>query len=66
MTNETYDGHKLGEIVVKDHGICKIVEVFDYGGYVSKTIIPKEIFVEAYRKYIIEGTEKENCSVSQE
>lgn len=55
---KTFDGHTLGEIVVKDHGICKIVDVDDYAGYTMETIMPKEVFVEAYKKYIIDDSKK--------
>ena len=52
LSRKTFDGHRLGEIVVKDHGICKIVDVDGYAGYTMETIMPKEVFVEAYKKYI--------------
>lgn len=56
---KTFDGHRLGEIVVKDWGICKIVDVDDYAGYTMETIMPKEVFAEAYKKYIIDDSAKE-------
>lgn len=58
LNRKTFDGHRLGEIVVKDHGICKIVDVDDYAGYTMETIIPKEVFIEAYKKYIIDDSTK--------
>lgn len=46
---------KLGEFRVTDKGIELIDEVF-YNGemFCSKMIIPKETFIEAFNKYIIE------------
>ena len=50
---KTFDGHSLGDLIVGDNGISKIVRVDpDYSGYTSELILPKEIFVEAYNKYI--------------
>lgn len=49
---KTYDGHKLGDFVVGDNGISRIIEVDGYAGYTAKLVLPKEAFIEAYNKYI--------------
>lgn len=59
LNRKTFDGHRLGEIVVKDHGICKIIDVDDYAGYTMETILPKEVFVEAFKKYIMKEGDTE-------
>lgn len=43
---------KLGQIIVDSYGISKVVKLEDYGGYTAEQIIPKEVFIEAYNKYI--------------
>ncbi len=50
---------QLGEFKVTDRGIVQVDEVY-YNGemYCSKLVIPKEIFVEAYEKYILEMEEE--------
>lgn len=54
---KTFDGHSLGDLIVDDKGISKIVRVDpDYSGYTSELIMPRAVFVEAYKKYIIEET----------
>lgn len=44
---------ELNQIIVTDKGIEQVDEIF-YNGemYCSKVIIPKEIFIEAYNKFI--------------
>ena len=55
---KTFDGHSLGDLIVDDNGISKIVSIDpDYSGYTSELILPKEVFVEAYNKYIKGDTE---------
>lgn len=54
---KTFDGHTLGDFVVGDNGISKIVEVDDYSGYTAELVLPKEVFIEAYNKYIKGGVE---------
>lgn len=49
---ETFDGHKLGDFVVGDNGISRIIEVDGYAGYTGELVLPKEVFIEAYNKYI--------------
>ena len=49
---KTYDGHTLGDFIVKDSGIFKITEVDGYAGYTAELVLPKEVFIEAYNKYI--------------
>ena len=48
--------HYVGEIVVTDSGICKVVEVDDNNICTAETIIPKCAFVEAFEKYIYNPT----------
>ena len=38
--------------IIDDEGISFIVTKFDNGSYLSKMIIPKEIFIEAYKRWI--------------
>lgn len=56
---KTYDGHKLGDFVVGDSGISKIIEVDGYAGYTAELVLPKETFIEAYNKYIKGGDKNE-------
>ena len=55
---KTFNGHSLGDLIVDDNGISKIVSIDpDYSGYTSELILPKEVFVEAFNKYIKGGAE---------
>lgn len=54
MTFQTYDGKVVGSVFVDDIGIHKVIEVGDYGEYTCENIIPRAVFVEAYKKYILE------------
>lgn len=54
MTFQTYDGKVVGSVFVDDTGIHKVIEVGDYGEYTCENIIPRTVFVEAYKKYILE------------
>ena len=54
---KTFDGHTLGDFVVGYNGISRIVEVDDYAGYTAELVLPKEVFIEAYNKYIKGGAE---------
>ena len=49
---KTFDGHTLGDFIVRENGIYRITEVDGYAGYTSELILPKDIFIEAYNKYI--------------
>ena len=49
---------KLGQMIVDDYGIGKVIQIDDWGGYTSQIIIPKEIFMEAYKKWIIKECEE--------
>ena len=50
---KTFNGHSLGDLIVDDNGISKIVSIDpNYSGYTSELILPKEVFIEAYNKYI--------------
>ena len=49
---KTFDGRTLGDFIVREKGIYRITEVDDYAGYTSELILPKDIFIEAYNKYI--------------
>ena len=50
---------KLGQIIVDNYGISKVIKLDDFGGYEAEQIIPKEAFIEAYNRWII-LTENEN------
>ena len=54
MNFQTYDGKVVGSVFVDDTGIHKVIEVGDYGSYTCESIIPRAVFIEAYKKYIIE------------
>lgn len=43
---------KEGQFIVDSGGISKVVEAYSDGGYVTKQIIPKEVFIEAFQKFI--------------
>ena len=58
LNRKTHDGHTLGDFVVGDSGISRIIDVDGYGGYTAERIMPKEVFVEAYKKYIIDDSKK--------
>ena len=45
---------KIGQLVVTSHNIGRVIELTDNGGYISEQVIPKEVFVEAYKKWILE------------
>lgn len=50
---------KRGQFVVESDGISQVVEVDDSGKiYVTRQIMPKEIFVEAFQKFIKESEDK--------
>ena len=46
-----------GKVIVDDVGISVIVSVDEKGIATAQTLLPKSAFVEAYNKYIKEGTE---------
>ena len=48
--------HYVGEIIVDDHEICKVIDVDNNGIYTAETIIPKSAFIEAFEKYIYNPT----------
>ena len=50
--------YQEGQILVSERGIEKIIQPTKMG-YISELILPKEVFVEAYKKYIEE--EKYDC-----
>lgn len=43
---------KIGQVIVDDYGISKVIKLDDWGGYIAEQIIPKEVFIEAFQKYI--------------
>ena len=50
----TDSGYRVGNLIVKDDGIHTVLQ--DNGNsYVTTMVLPKEIFVEAYEKYIKEN-----------
>ena len=48
--------HYVGEIIVSDCGICKVIDVDENGIYTAETIIPKYAFIEAFEKYLYNPT----------
>lgn len=44
---------KIGQVIVDSYGISKVIKLDDFGGYTAEQIIPKEVFIEAYNKWII-------------
>ena len=58
MNFQTYDSKVVGSVFVDDTGIHKVIEVGDYGEYTCENIIPRSVFVEAYKKYIFEEAKK--------
>ena len=48
--------HYVGEVIVSDFGICKVIDVDDNNICTAETIIPKEAFIEAFEKYIYNPT----------
>lgn len=49
---------KIGQMIVDDYGISKVIKIDDWGGYTSELIIPKETFIEAYKKWIVKKDEE--------
>lgn len=47
---------QIGEYEVDDYGISKIEKVIDEKHYITRCIMPKEVFIEAYNKYIGDKT----------
>lgn len=48
-----YDLLRVGDLAVDDFGIVRVTEK-DASGITVETVIPKDIFVEAYNKFIAE------------
>lgn len=48
--------HYVGEVIVSDFGICKVIDVDDNNICTAETIITKEAFIEAFEKYIYNPT----------
>lgn len=46
---------RVGNIVLSERGIEKVIAEGDFGGHITELMIPKEIFVEAYKAYIQSG-----------
>ena len=46
------DDKLIGNFRIDDDAIREVVTVFDNGSTLSRTIIPKEIFIEAYNRWI--------------
>ena len=44
---------KIGQIVVTNNDIGRVIRVGDCGSYTSEQIISKEAFVEAFEKWIL-------------
>lgn len=47
---------KIGQIIVDSYGISKVIRLNNFGGYTAQEIIPKEVFIEAYNKWIAPST----------
>ena len=43
---------EVGQFEVTERGIERVIALHDFGGYSIELVIPKNIFVEAYLKYI--------------
>lgn len=48
---------QVGEYEVSDKGVELVVDVGDCGTYTTKMVLPKEIFIECYNKWIKEQTD---------
>lgn len=53
---------KIGQMIVDDYGISKVIRMDDLG-YMSEVIIPKDIFIEAYKQYIANESEDSSNDV---
>ena len=51
--NETTFSVQPTQYEVTDLGIEKVIKMDPDGTYISKVVIPKDIFIAAYEKYII-------------
>ena len=49
--------------IVTNRGIEEIVDWGTSGAYFSQLLIPKEVFIEAYEKFIVEGPNKERDNI---
>lgn len=54
ISRESAKKVKTGQLVVTSHDIGRVIRPTDNGGYISEQVIPKEVFVEAYKKWILE------------
>lgn len=50
----TDSGSRVGNLIVSDDGIYTVLQD-DGNSYITMMVLPKEIFVEAYEKYIKEN-----------
>lgn len=48
-----YDLLRVGDLAVDDYGIVRVIKK-EASGITVETVIPKDIFVEAYNKFIAE------------
>ena len=55
---KTFDGYVIGDIIVDESGIYKVIDIGNENSYSVTTIMPRETFVEAYKKYIKGGEDK--------
>lgn len=44
---------QVGEMLITDRGIERVIETGDCGAYTTELIVTKEAFQEAYRKFIV-------------
>ena len=53
---------KIGQMIVDDYGISKVIRI-DNLGYMSEVIIPKDVFIEAYKQWIAKESEDSSNDV---
>lgn len=51
-SEEAMAKEQIGQVIVDNYGISRVIKLDDFGGYEAKQIIPKEAFIEAYNKWI--------------
>lgn len=50
---------KVGSFNITDRGIERTIKLLDYGAYAVEVVLPKETFIEAYKKWIEPETRKD-------
>ena len=49
---------KIGQEIVSDSGIGRVVRIGDFGSYTAEMIISKEAFIEAFEKWVLPKLEE--------